>query len=137
MLWVQGPHTENYWPRKGLLRWHSGKESVCQCRRCKRHGSISWSGRSAKVGNGSPLRVIVSIPLRTHKHTHTHTHTPQIKAFVHRKEGSRQSFLSLPQQLCSLCSTRETFCRCSKSFQGAHGGIRGKMPIRRHAPLYL
>ena len=26
----------------------------------------------------------------THTHTHAHTHTPQFKAFVHRKEGSRQ-----------------------------------------------
>jgi len=26
----------------GLLRWLSGKESVCQCRRCKRLGFDPW-----------------------------------------------------------------------------------------------
>ena len=25
-----------------LPRWHSGKESTCQCRRCKRHGFNPW-----------------------------------------------------------------------------------------------
>ena len=24
------------------IRWHSGKESACQCRRHKRHGFYSW-----------------------------------------------------------------------------------------------
>ena len=28
----------------GLLRWHSGKECACQCRRCKRHRFSSWVG---------------------------------------------------------------------------------------------
>jgi len=23
-------------------RWHSGKESTCQCRRCRRHGFDPW-----------------------------------------------------------------------------------------------
>ena len=27
------------------LRWHSGKESACQCRRCKRHGFDPWVGK--------------------------------------------------------------------------------------------
>ena len=26
----------------GLPRWHSGKESACQCRRCRTHGFDSW-----------------------------------------------------------------------------------------------
>ena len=26
----------------GLPRWHSGKESTCQCRRCKRRGFNPW-----------------------------------------------------------------------------------------------
>ena len=29
----------------GLLRWQSGKESGCQCRRCKRHGFDPWVGK--------------------------------------------------------------------------------------------
>ena len=28
-----------------LPRWHSGKESACQCRRCKRHKFDPWVGK--------------------------------------------------------------------------------------------
>ena len=30
---------------KGLPRWHSGKESACQCRRCKRCRFYPWVGK--------------------------------------------------------------------------------------------
>jgi len=30
------------WVTCGLPRWLSGKESACQCRRCRRHGFNSW-----------------------------------------------------------------------------------------------
>ena len=30
---------------EGLPRWCSGKELVCQCRRCKRHGFDPWVGK--------------------------------------------------------------------------------------------
>ena len=39
----------------GLPRWHSGKESTCQCRRCKRCRFNPGPGRSPQVGNGNPL----------------------------------------------------------------------------------
>ena len=29
----------------GLLRWHSGKGPIFQCRRCKRHGFDPWVGK--------------------------------------------------------------------------------------------
>ena len=29
----------------GLPRWHSCKESACQCRRCRRHGFDPWVGK--------------------------------------------------------------------------------------------
>ena len=35
----------------GLSRWLSGKESACQCRRCRFHPG---SGRSPGEGNGNP-----------------------------------------------------------------------------------
>ena len=43
----------NYMPTKllrarvvwGLPRWHSGKESDCQCRRCRRHRFDPWVGK--------------------------------------------------------------------------------------------
>ena len=28
-----------------ILRWHRGKESTCQCRRCKRHEFSPWVGK--------------------------------------------------------------------------------------------
>ena len=37
---------------RGLPSWLSGKESSCQCRRCKRRGSR----RSPGVGNDNPLQ---------------------------------------------------------------------------------
>ena len=29
-----------------IYEWHSGKESTCQCRRCKRHGCDPWVGKT-------------------------------------------------------------------------------------------
>ena len=37
-------------------RWCTGKESACQCRRCKRCGSPPGSERSPEGGNGNPLQ---------------------------------------------------------------------------------
>ena len=41
---------------RGLPRWCSGKESTCQCRRCKRQEFDPWAGRSPGIGNGNPLQ---------------------------------------------------------------------------------
>ena len=40
----------------GLPRWLSGKESACQCRRCRRYGLDPLSGRFLGGGNDSPLQ---------------------------------------------------------------------------------
>ena len=40
----------------GLPRWYSGKESTCQYRRYKRHGSDPWVGKIHGVRNGNPLQ---------------------------------------------------------------------------------
>ena len=50
MFTVNLAHREklSYWPflaSVGLPRWHSGKESACQCRRCKRCGFDPWVGK--------------------------------------------------------------------------------------------
>ena len=37
----------------GLLRWCSGKESTC---RCRRHGFNPWVGKTPGEGNGNPLQ---------------------------------------------------------------------------------
>ena len=34
----------------------SGKESTCQCRRCKRQGFDPWVGKIPWIGNGNPLQ---------------------------------------------------------------------------------
>ena len=40
----------------GLSRWHSGKVSTRQCRRCRRMGLIPGLGRSPSVGSGNSLQ---------------------------------------------------------------------------------
>ena len=85
------------WGRKlkGLSRWCYGKESACQCRRCKRYRFDPWVGKSPWSRKWHPLQCCWRIP-RTeepgglqlmgsqrvkhdwatqHKiNTHTHTH---------------------------------------------------------------
>ena len=38
----------------GFSRWHSGKEPVCQCRRCKRHGFDPWVAKIPWKRNWQP-----------------------------------------------------------------------------------
>ena len=94
-----------------LPTWHSGIESACQCRRCKRHGFdtglIPGLGRCPRVGNGNPLqyscmensmdrgawRATVHgsrkvghdwAHVHTHAHTHTHAHISIIIALPNK-----------------------------------------------------
>ena len=39
-----------------VIRWHSGKESTCPCRRNRRHGFDPWVGRYLGEENGNPLQ---------------------------------------------------------------------------------
>ena len=39
-----------------LPRWCSGKESTCQCRRCRRLGFDPWVREIPRIGNGNPLQ---------------------------------------------------------------------------------
>ena len=41
---------------KGLPGWCSGKESACQCMRCKRCGFNPWVGKIPEVENGTPFQ---------------------------------------------------------------------------------
>ena len=38
----------------GLRRWHSGKESACQCRRCRRHSFNPWVGEIPLISKWQP-----------------------------------------------------------------------------------
>ena len=44
--------------KPGFPNWCSGKESACQCRRCKRLRFSPWMGRSPGVGNGNPSETL-------------------------------------------------------------------------------
>ena len=84
----------------GLPRWHGGKESACQCRRCKRCEFNPWVRRFPWRRRWQPTPVFLSgesngqrslagysprshkeldtteqLSARAHTHTHTHTHT--------------------------------------------------------------
>ena len=84
---------------KGLTRWHSGKESTCQCRRCKRWGFDPWVRKSPwwRIWQPTPL----FLPGKSHQqrslagynpwggkesdtteHPHTYTH---IHSFIRKK----------------------------------------------------
>ena len=48
-----------------LPRWHSGEESACQCRRCKRCGFDSWVGKIPWRRKWQPTPV--SLPGESHE----------------------------------------------------------------------
>ena len=76
----------------GFLRWHIGKESTCQCRRCQRCGFDPWIGKTPGEGRSKPTPVFLpgnfpnrgpwraTVPGVTKSQTgilvqtHTHTH---------------------------------------------------------------
>ena len=83
---------------------HSGKESACQCLRCRKPRKYwfnPWMGKIPGVGNGNPLQYsclensmypwteepcrlvhgITKNQTRLSKHTHTHTHTEHM--YIH------------------------------------------------------
>ena len=42
-----------------LPRWLSGKESACQCRRCRRHGLDPWVGKIPRRRTWQPTLVFL------------------------------------------------------------------------------
>ena len=84
-----------------LPRWHSGKESACQCKRRKRYGFNPWVGKIPQSRKWLPTPVFLlgksdgqrslegyspwghkesgtTEQLSAHTHTHTHTHREAI-----------------------------------------------------------
>ena len=49
---------ELQWGR-GLPGWYSGKESACQCWRCKRHGFDPWTGKIFWRRNWQPAPILL------------------------------------------------------------------------------
>ena len=85
--------------RLGLPRWHSGKESVCQCRRRKRHSFNPWvremtTHSSVLAGKFHGQRSLAGYSPWGHRKVdtteHTHTHTDNCKFSLPRKTKSTQ-----------------------------------------------
>ena len=77
-----------------LPRWHSGKDSICQCRRCKRHSLIPGPGRCPRIRNSNPLQYSCLENFRdreawwttvheiTKRQTVLNTHTHSVDKFI-------------------------------------------------------
>ena len=103
-----------------LPRWHSGKESKCQHRRCKRGGfdlqedpvewemethssilawKIAWTKEPGRLqSTGLQSQTLLSMHVRTCMHTHTHTHAVVLLLAVSRKDkrvAGRRTWISL------------------------------------------
>ena len=98
---------------RGLARWHSGKESACQCRKNKRRGFNSWVkkipwrrkwqpapvfltgesyGQRSLVGYSHGVVRVWHDWATEHIHTHTHTHTYAWNPFPITWSGTELSF---------------------------------------------
>ena len=55
-------------PNQRFPRWWSGKESTCQCRRCKRCGFIPWVGKIPWTMKWQPTPVF--LPEKSHRQRH-------------------------------------------------------------------
>ena len=44
----------------GLPRWRGGKESTCQCKRCKRRAFSPWVGKTSRRRKGQPTLLFLS-----------------------------------------------------------------------------
>ena len=104
-------------------RWHSGKESACQYRRCKRPGFEPWVGKipwsrkwqltpvflpGKSHGERSPAG---SKELDMTEHTHTHTHAyctlmPYIMLYSNYVPIKKKSDESSPRLRATTCRPR-------------------------------
>ena len=58
----------------GLPRWYSGKESTCQCRRCRRRGFDPWLGKISWRRKWQPT--LVFLPGKSHGQRSLAAYTP-------------------------------------------------------------
>ena len=64
MLWSTGNSLVIQW-LWGLPWWLSGKESACQCRRCRRHGFDPWVEKIPWRRKWQPTPVFLGFPCGT------------------------------------------------------------------------
>ena len=81
----------------GCPRWHNGKESACQCRRCKKHRLNPWTGKIPWSRNGNSLqysclenfmdRSLVDYSPWGHKESDMTEHTHHSRCILKRTEN--------------------------------------------------
>ena len=102
---------------KGVPRRHSGKESACQCRRCKRCGFDPWVGKTAWSGKRQHTPVL--LPVEFHGQKTLLGCSP----WGHKESDTTE------QLIIVLISTAHDFDRRKKIIKGFPGG-----PIVRNQP---
>ena len=143
------------WITVGLClatRWHSGKESPCQCRRCNRCrfdpwvGKIPWSRRRQPTpvfmpGKFHGQRSLAGYSLlgcrvrhdwacmraRAHTHTHTHTHTLWIWEMQTSQAPTQTTACVLYVQLLHSCLTLSNTMNCSPPGTFVHGILQASI----------
>ena len=86
-------------PIRELPRWHSGKESTCQCRRHKRHGFNPWIGKISWSRKWQPTPVF--LPGKFHGHWSLVGYSPQ---------GSKELDMTDRMRACVCAHTQAHTC---------------------------
>ena len=88
----------------GLPRWHSGKESACQCRRCQRCGFDPWFGKTPWRRKWQPTPgFLLGKPVDRGVHGIPKSQTWQ-QLSTHRPKSVRNHILFV------ICFNREDLC---------------------------
>ena len=127
VTWKRNLPIEHYYKDKGLPSWCSGKETTCQCRRCKRPGFDPWVRKMPWRRRWQPTPVFLpgsptsdspwglkELDATEQLIAHTDTHTHRIRL--------RESY-RLKRNKNLLCNTGDTVSipsRATKPTGGNH-----------------
>ena len=98
-------------------RWHSGKESACQCRRCKRHRFDPWVAKIPWSGKWQPTPVF--LPGKSHEQRSLVGYSPwgrkESNSTEHMYTQTNQR-THLPISPSLAFSFQDLFFDCSQAF---------------------